>query len=89
MSRSYEDYKALDARVMKRDNFVGIVGEDSDSYILVQGNVPNEVVEYAQMLKTFFEYDRQPEDSTANDKGVRCKNAACQDAVCGPTWAFF
>lgn len=64
----YEDYATLEARVMKRDNFVGIVGESSDSYILLQGNEPNEVVEYAQMLKTFFEYDRQPEDSTVTIK---------------------
>ena len=66
--QQYEDYEALEARVLKRDNFVGIVGEGSDSYILVQGNEPNEVVEYVQMLKTFFEYDRQPEDSTATIK---------------------
>lgn len=64
----YENYEALEKRVLKRDNFVGIVGEGSDSYILVQGNEPNEVVEYVQMLKTFFEYDRQPEDSTATIK---------------------
>ena len=38
---------ALEERVMKRDNFVGIVGEGSDSYILTQGNEPDEVVEYA------------------------------------------
>lgn len=66
--QQYEDYEALEARVLKQDNFVGIVGEGSDSYILVQGNEPNEVVEYVQMLKTFFEYDRQPEDSTATIK---------------------
>lgn len=64
----YENYEALEERVMKRDNFVGIVGEGSDSYILTQGNEPDEVVEYAQLLKTFFEYDRQAEDSTATIK---------------------
>lgn len=66
--QQYEDYEALKMRIMKRDNIVGIVGEGSDSYILVQGNEPNEVVEYAKVLKTFFEYDRQPEDSTATIK---------------------
>jgi ABC-2 type transport system permease protein len=66
--RVYKDYKALEERVMKRDNFVGIVGEGSNAYILVQGNEPSEVVEFTQLLKTFFEYDRQVADSTATIK---------------------
>ncbi len=63
--QQYKDYDALEARVMKRDNVVGIVGEGSGAYILVQGNEPDEVVEFAKMLKTFFEYDRKVSDSTA------------------------
>ena len=63
--KRYADYDAVEARVMQRDNYVGIVGEGSDAYILIQGNEPNNVVEFAQLLKTFFEYDRQVKDSTA------------------------
>lgn len=60
-----KDYDSLEARVMKRDNYIGIVGQGDDAYILVQGNEPEETVQFAQMLKTFFEFDRQVEDSTA------------------------
>ena len=58
----YKNYKALSERVRKRDNVVGIIGEGRDSYILTHGNEPDEVVEYTQLLKTFFEHDRQAED---------------------------
>lgn len=61
----YPDQKALKARIMQRDNVVGIAGQGTASHILTQGNEPDEVVEFARLLKTFFEYDRQPEDSTA------------------------
>jgi hypothetical protein len=64
---------ALEDRVMARDNYIGIVGQGDDAYILTQGNEPSETVEFARMLKTFFEYDRQVEDSTAviKDFGVK------------------
>ncbi len=61
----FDDYAAVEARVMKRDNYIGIVGKGGDAYILTQGNEPDEVVEFTQLLKTFSEYDRQVEDSTA------------------------
>lgn len=59
------DYSAVEQRVMKRDDYVGIVGKGSDAVILTQGNEPEETVNFAKMLKTFFEYDRQVENSTA------------------------
>ena len=67
------DYDAMESRIMDRDNYVGITGKGEDSFILSQGNEPAEVVEFAQMLKTFFEYGRQVEDSTAviKDFGVK------------------
>lgn len=63
--QEFKDYDALETRVMKRDNYVGIVGEGDDAYILVQGNEPDDVVDFTKLLKTYFEYDRQIEDSTA------------------------
>ncbi len=68
-----KDYDALEARIMDRDNYIGITGQGEDAFILTQGNEPTEVVEFAQMLKTFFEYDRQVTDSTAviKDFGVK------------------
>lgn len=69
----YDDYEALEKRVLKRDNVLGIVGEGEDAYILAQGNEPEEVVQFAKLLKTYFEFDRQIEDSTAliKDFGVK------------------
>ncbi len=63
----FDDYEALEARVMKRDNVIGIVGEGEgeSNYILVQGNEPDDIVDYSKLLKTNFEYDRQIDDSTA------------------------
>jgi hypothetical protein len=43
---------ALEDRVMARDNYIGIVGQGDDAYILTQGNEPSETVEFARMLKT-------------------------------------
>ena len=68
-----KDYAALEKRVLKRDHIIGIAGEGEDSYLLAQGNEPEEVVLFAKLLKTYSEYDRQIEDSTAiiNDFGVK------------------
>jgi ABC-type multidrug transport system permease subunit len=59
------DYYAVKDRVMKRDNYVGITGKGAEAVILTQGNEPKDVVDYAKMLKTFYEYGRTQEDSTA------------------------
>jgi len=63
--RLYTDRIALEKRVLQRDNVVGIVGSGADARILTQGNEPKGVVEFTRLLKTFFEYDRRPADSTA------------------------
>lgn len=63
--QAYKDYSAVKSRVMQRDNFIGIVGNGDDAYILTQGNEPKDVVEFTKLLKTFFDYDRQIADSTA------------------------
>ncbi len=59
------DREALEKRVLQRDHLVGIVGTGVDARILAQGNEPEEVIEFSRLLKTFFEYDRQVEESTA------------------------
>ena len=69
----YADEQALETRVLQRDHVVGIVSAGESSCILTQGNEPAEVTEFASLLKTFYEYDRQPADSTAviKDFGVK------------------
>jgi len=68
-----KDYEALEERVLRRDHVIGIVGEGENSFILTQGNEPEELVLFAKLLKTYSEYDRQIEDSTAiiKDFGVK------------------
>ncbi len=61
----YKDYDALEARVLKRDNVVGIIGRGEDAYILAQGDEPKDIVDFAKLLKTYYENDRQIQDSTA------------------------
>ena len=51
--------------VLRRDNVIGIAGKGDSAYILTQGNEPDGIVEYAKLLKTYYENDRQIEDSTA------------------------
>ncbi len=61
----YPDLPALEKRVLQRDQVIGIVGPDSSAHILTQGNESEKLVDFARLLKTFYEYDRQPADSTA------------------------
>lgn len=69
----FADRLALEERILARDNVVGIVGAGETAVILTQGNEPKEVVDFARLLKTFFEYGRSAADSTAviEEFGVR------------------
>jgi len=64
---TFETQNDVEARVAKRDNFVGILPDESGGYyILTEGNEPEAaVVEYAQVLKALYELDAQIEDSNA------------------------
>ena len=63
----------LRERVLRRDHVIGIAGAGTSAVILTQGNEPEEMIQYARLLKTFAEFDRQPGDSTTQirDFGVR------------------
>lgn len=61
----YPDRAALETRVLQRDQVVGIVGAGSAASLLTQGNEDESLVDFARLLKTFYEYDRRPADSTA------------------------
>lgn len=69
----FADRSALEERILARDNVVGIVGQGEAAVILTQGNEPKEVVDFARLLKTFFEYGRSAADTTAEirDFGVK------------------
>lgn len=71
----YQDFAAvevfgskedLQARVMKRDNIIGIVKGQTGFYLLAQGNEPQSVLELAKMLKTFYEKGITTADTQAS-----------------------
>jgi len=64
----FSDVDNIKERVEKRDNIVGIVPKDDGYYILIQGNEPESVVEYAKILNTFFQLDVQAEDTNTELK---------------------
>jgi len=61
----FKDAKAVEARVAKRDNIIGILPDGDDYYVLKQGDEFESVVEYATMLLTFYEEDVQIANSNA------------------------
>lgn len=61
----FEDVKAIEDRVAKRDDIIGILSDSNDYYILNQGNEAEGVVEYAKALLTFYEQDVQIANTNA------------------------
>ena len=51
----FRDLEALTARVEKRDNIIGILPEGKSSYILAQGNEPEDVTDYAKLLNSYHQ----------------------------------
>ncbi len=61
----FSDKDALTARVEKRDNIVAILPEGENSYILVQGNEPESVIEYAKLLNSYHALGLSVDQTTA------------------------
>lgn len=61
----FKDEDAVIYRVEKRDNIVGILPEGDGNYILSQGNEPQNIIDFAKMLKTFYELDAKVENTNA------------------------
>lgn len=60
-----KDLEAVEKRVAKRDDVIGILPDGEDYYILQQGNEVEEVVGFAKALLTFYEQDVQIENTNA------------------------
>lgn len=61
-----EVFKNLDeikSRVEKRDDIIGIIPENGEYYIMTQGDESEGTVNFAKLLKSFYELDIQIEDS--------------------------
>ncbi|WP_058484944.1 ABC transporter permease [Defluviitalea phaphyphila] len=61
----FDTVEEVKKRVEKRDNIIGILPEAKKHYIMTQGNEPEVIVEYAKLLKTFYELDIKMDDTNA------------------------
>lgn len=61
----FKDVDAIEKRVGKRDDVIGILPDGEDYFVLQQGNESEEVVSYAKALLTFYEQDVQIENTNA------------------------
>lgn len=61
----YENVDEIQKRVEKRDTMIGIIPENGKYYIMTQGDEPEEFVDYAKLLNSFYELDIKIEDSNS------------------------
>lgn len=59
----FNDYDAVEERVLRRDNVFGIIREGDGYYVLTQGNEPEGIVDYAKLLLIYYEEDIRITDS--------------------------
>ena len=65
----FKDLESVKQRVERRDSIVGFVPKDNgDYYILTQGNEGEQVLEYAKVLKSFYDLGFSLEDTNAEVK---------------------
>ncbi len=61
----FKDVESVQKRVEARDNIVGILPEGDKHYIMIQGNEPEGVIDYAKLINSLNELDIQVEDTNA------------------------
>ncbi|HPJ21102.1 MAG TPA: ABC transporter permease [Clostridia bacterium] len=61
----FNDEEAVSDRVARRDDFIGIIRDGDDYYILAQGNENQAVVDFAKTLQALYVLGADIEDSTA------------------------
>ncbi len=59
----FQNVDEVKKRVEKRDAMIGIIPENDSYYIMVQGDEPEGVVDYAKLLNSFYELDINIEDT--------------------------
>ena len=50
-----DDRKALEKRVLERDNTIGITADDDGMVLLAEGNEPEEVIDYAKLVNYLYD----------------------------------
>lgn len=58
-----DNEQAVEERVLRRDNVLGIVEENGESVVLAQGNETDAQVDYAKLINVLYESDTQAEDA--------------------------
>ncbi len=61
----FPDLGEVQRRVEKRDNIIGIVPDGAGYYLLTQGDESEESVEYAKLLKSFYDLEIDIADANA------------------------
>lgn len=56
---------AVEKRVAKRDDIIGVLPKGDDYYILKQGNETEDMIDFAKVLLTFYEQDVQIANTSA------------------------
>lgn len=59
----FENIDDIKNRVEKRDAMIGIIPENGSYYLMIQGNEPKGIVDYAKLLNSFYELGISVEDS--------------------------
>lgn len=61
----FGDLEAVEKRVAKRDDIIGLIPDGDRHYVLKEGDEAEAVVDYAKVLLTLYEQDAQIADTTA------------------------
>jgi len=61
----YKDEEAVRNRVERRDDYIGILRDGDDYYILTQGNESQAIVDFAKTLQVLYTLGSDIDDSTA------------------------
>lgn len=61
----FDTVEEVQERVENRDHLIGIIPEGNDYYLMTQGNEPEEMVDYATLLQSFYILDIKVEDSNS------------------------
>lgn len=59
----FKNVDEIKERVEERDAMIGIIPENGEYYIMTQGNEPEEIVDYAKLLNSFYQLDINIGDS--------------------------
>ena len=60
----FDSMEALQERLEGRDNIIGIIADGDSSYVLAQGNEPENVIDHAKLLNTYYQLNMNVDETT-------------------------